>query len=60
MKSKKNIFLIDIMIGKYQNLSRREKLVINLGVTTFLVLFAISAIYNSGKSFGEFLYYINY
>jgi hypothetical protein len=59
METKKNEFLIDNIIKKYQSLSRNEKYLINFSITILLVLFAIGAIYNGGKAFGEFLFYVN-
>lgn len=59
MKTKKNEFFIDSYIDKYQNLSRNEKLLTNLSIGISLVLFSIGAIYNTGKAFGEFLFYFN-
>jgi hypothetical protein len=59
METKKNEFLIDIFIDKYQDLSRNKKSYINFTVGILLVLFATGAIYNGGKAFGEFLFYVN-
>ncbi|CDF79522.1 hypothetical protein BN863_18100 [Formosa agariphila KMM 3901] len=59
METKKNEFLIDNIINKYQNLSHNEKSLINFSTMILLVVFAIGAIYNIGKAFGEFLFYVN-
>lgn len=59
METKKNEFLIENIIKKYQRLSRNEKSLINFSIAVLLVLFAIGAIYNGGKAFGEFLFYVN-
>lgn len=59
METKKNEFLIDIIIDKYQSLSRNEKSIINLSIGILLTLFTIGAFYNGGKAFGEFLFYVN-
>jgi hypothetical protein len=59
MKAKKNDFLIDTYIRKYQNLSQNEKLSTNLSIVILLVILSIGAIYNTGKALGEFLFYFN-
>ena len=59
METKKNEFLIDIIISKYQKLSRNDKSIINLSIATLLIIFIIGAMYNGGKAIGQFLFYIN-
>ena len=59
METKKSEFFIDKMILKYQSLSKKEKLIINLCLGGFLVILIIGKVYDGGKVFGEFLYNIN-
>ena len=59
METKKNEFLIDNIINKYQSLSRKDKSLINYLIAILLVLFVIGAFYNGGKVFGKFLFYVN-
>jgi hypothetical protein len=56
MKVKENDFFIDKLILKYQTLSQKEKTIINLGISSFAVLFIIGSLYNGGEVIGEFMY----
>ncbi|APG64296.1 hypothetical protein LPB136_02435 [Tenacibaculum todarodis] len=60
MNTKKENFIIDLAINKYQLLSTKEKSIINLGITLFLVTSVIGSFYSGGEIIGTFLYNISH
>ena len=60
MKTKESDFFIDKLIVKYQALSQKEKMIINLSIALFSVLFIIGSFYNGGEVIGSFLYTISH
>jgi len=60
MKTQENQLLIDKIIVKYQSLSKKEKIVINLSLTIVFAISIIGKVYDSGEVFGKFLYNISH
>jgi len=60
MKTQESEFFTDKIILKYQSLSKKEKLFINLCLGGLLVIFMVGKIYNGGEVLGSFLYNISH
>ncbi|ARV14603.1 hypothetical protein [Polaribacter sp. SA4-12] len=59
MKTQENDFFVDKAIAKYQALSKKEKLMINLSIIVFSAIYIVEKVYNGGEVVGKFLYDIN-
>jgi hypothetical protein len=60
MKVKENDFFIDKLILKYQTLSHKEKMLLNISIALLFELFIIGSFYNGGEILGKFLYTVSH
>jgi uncharacterized membrane protein len=52
-------FIFDKIISKYQSLSEKAKLTVDICIKIAIVFFAIVFLYKSGSALGEYLFNIN-
>lgn len=59
MRPRKKKFIFDKIILKYQSLSEKDKLTIDISIKVLLVLISILLIYKAGSAIGEYFFNIN-
>lgn len=59
MSNQQRKFIFDKIVLKYQSLSEKEKLTLDICIKVLAVVFSIALIYKIGSAVGEYLFNIN-